>query len=301
METAAALTLSKFLETLTANQPADAFFFFPTRRGTHWSEPPPVNRVSLLSQVSRLERRLRRREEVFFTPNGFPFPRRTTPPSDHEMWVLVADLDPPAGPQTLEAAEIPYPTAVVCSGRGHHFYWVLRESVPLTLWRSVERKLCNLLGADQVSANPTQVFRLPGAYNPRVEQHAHLASLNPRGFHSIEVFTERLLLVPETKPRVENGKEQAPRVLPPEDRLALVEAHAKRLSLWSYAWLGLRREPFMKGGSIDRSQLIWTLVVSLLEAGFSRQETFQLIAGAPWDKFTAEGRPQDLWKLIQLA
>lgn len=292
--------LKELLDTLTKLQPDSNYFFFPERVRGRWLERGPVQRLWIPIRLrTEIMSRLSKSSEVFFTPNGLPFPKRTTPPSDHPMWVLVIDLDPPNTLAIVEQSELPHPTAIVCSGRGHHIYWTLTESIPLHVWKNLEKRLANLLGADPASATPTQVFRLPGSPNPRTNKVAHVLSLAPQAFYDPEIFFERLKLVPERRVSEPEDSGSQPPVLSEEDRLALVELWKHRMALWAYAWLSLRGKPITKMSSLDRSQLLWSVAKSLYESGFSKEETFQLIAGAPWDKFTYERRPLDLWRMIQ--
>lgn len=66
----------------------------------------------------------------------------------------------------LTAAGLPYPTMIVVSGRGVHFYWRLLEPITdLARWTALQMRLIQLLGADENIHDPSRVMRVPGFMN----------------------------------------------------------------------------------------------------------------------------------------
>ncbi|MFQ5827651.1 MAG: hypothetical protein ACE5JD_00650 [Candidatus Methylomirabilia bacterium] len=68
--------------------------------------------------------------------------------------------------------EVPPPTVIVFTGRGHHLYWALREAVELSLERvrtvdRVLRGLARCVQADPGSAEAGQLLRVPGTLNAK--------------------------------------------------------------------------------------------------------------------------------------
>lgn len=71
------------------------------------------------------------------------------------------------------------PSAAVCSGRGSHLYWLLKEPVPATsentaVWRRVNAHITSLFddGDKSVGADVARKLRAPGSHNHRVPGQA---------------------------------------------------------------------------------------------------------------------------------
>lgn len=70
--------------------------------------------------------------------------------------------------------EVPAPTAIVSSGRGHHLYWALATAITLDENRrryvdGVLRGLARRLGGDVASAEVAHVLRVPGTLNAKYQ------------------------------------------------------------------------------------------------------------------------------------
>lgn len=68
--------------------------------------------------------------------------------------------------------DVPGPTAIVSSGRGHHLYWALASAIPLDTARRryvdvVLRGLACRLGGDVASAEVAHLLRVPGTLNAK--------------------------------------------------------------------------------------------------------------------------------------
>jgi hypothetical protein len=82
--------------------------------------------------------------------------------------------------------DVPAPTAVVASGRGHHVYWALTAATPLDELRVgfvdlLLRGLAQRLGGDLASAETAHVLRVPGTLNAKYRPpvRARLRHLDP--------------------------------------------------------------------------------------------------------------------------
>lgn len=91
--------------------------------------------------------------------------------------------------------EVPPPTAIVFSGRGHHLYWSLREAVDLTpeRIRTVDRILQGLarrVRGDPSSAGAGHFLRIPGTVNTKYRPAVRTALilLEPSRRFAFEAF-----------------------------------------------------------------------------------------------------------------
>ncbi|MBI4607486.1 MAG: hypothetical protein HY726_00575 [Candidatus Rokubacteria bacterium] len=91
--------------------------------------------------------------------------------------------------------EVPPPTAIVFTGRGHHLYWALREAVELTpeRVRTIERILRGLahrVQGDPGSAQIAHVLRIPGTLNAKFQPPVRTAMtfLEPSRRAPLEAF-----------------------------------------------------------------------------------------------------------------
>ena len=78
---------------------------------------------------------------------------------------LHIDIDNSLDLERLREFPIP-PTAVVCSGNGHHGYWSLIDpSLDFERCEAANRALATLLGGDKSTFDVTRILRLPGTIN----------------------------------------------------------------------------------------------------------------------------------------
>jgi Primase C terminal 1 (PriCT-1) len=82
---------------------------------------------------------------------------------------LFVDLDDISADQAAEKVRnsgLPTPTMTVNSGHGVHLYWRLLDPIAdLTTWKSVQKRLIQLLCSDSVIHDPARMMRLPGFAN----------------------------------------------------------------------------------------------------------------------------------------
>lgn len=105
--------------------------------------------------------------DVWFCVRLLAEPRRlaSTPGPVTALW---CDVD-----QAVELHDwpddVPWPTAVVESGRGWHCYWRLTEPVDPREAAALCRALAERLGGDPVAAEPARLLRVPGTRNFKYE------------------------------------------------------------------------------------------------------------------------------------
>ena len=82
---------------------------------------------------------------------------------------LFADLENISAGQAVEKIKksgLPTPTMTINSGHGIHLYWRLVEPMTdLEAWRTLQKRLIQLLGSDPSIHDPPRVMRLPGFVN----------------------------------------------------------------------------------------------------------------------------------------
>src|SRR5262249_35234564 len=87
-----------------------------------------------------------------------------------QLTTLFVDQDFKTTPESearRKLAECPWPPSIIVeSGGGLHVYWLMRESLDLTVEaersRDLLRRLAHLLGADMSAAEPARILRVPG-------------------------------------------------------------------------------------------------------------------------------------------
>jgi len=117
--------------------------------------------------------------------------------------------------------EVPSPTAVVFTGRGHHLYWALEHALELSPDRigAVDRLLRGLarqVGGDPGCAEAAHLLRIPGTLNAKYRPPvlASLLTLEPARRYAIEAlvpFAEPEPAPEDGRPRGWTGPPPAPR------------------------------------------------------------------------------------------
>lgn len=89
----------------------------------------------------------------------------------HQAKCLFVDVDQGDVFGRLAEATIPYPDYIVKSGKGHHLYWALPIAVMLfdntdkEEFKSVLRRIAQVLHADMQACDTARILRIPGTYN----------------------------------------------------------------------------------------------------------------------------------------
>src|SRR5208283_1538708 len=70
----------------------------------------------------------------------------------------------------VHAAQLPFPTALVCSGGGWHVYWISDKPLTVPEWKTYAEGLYALalkhgLKCDPVTTDAARILRVPGTFN----------------------------------------------------------------------------------------------------------------------------------------
>jgi hypothetical protein len=268
--------------------------FLPMRDGPTWYEPdglsPPVA-VATVNWMLTAPQQV----DYYFTPLKYYGRRRR----DNLGWpgVIFADLDYYLHFKGGGAAAIPLvPSLLIETSPGHmHGYWYLDDPVSPEVWDPKAREWSRQIGADPGGWDATQVLRLPGTPNMKYEATTvRLVEHNPGVSYSIDDFPE-----PSKSPDVSTPALPGMPLTASQSRLNLVAKNWDGLPLSSRYYLTMTKEEFRHAAITDRSEMVWGLILTLLEAGFSTQVIFGMMHGAPWDKYVT--RPGVLWNTITKA
>jgi hypothetical protein len=101
----------------------------------------------------------------------------------------------------LAVTGLPRPSMIVVSGHGIHFYWRLNEPIiDLALWTSFQKRLIQLLCADQAAHDPARLMRLPGFMNVNKNAPSYIYEADPgRRFDLVDI-ERHLPSLPPTLP-----------------------------------------------------------------------------------------------------
>jgi len=257
--------MSALITRLWRSQPGNYFFLSTKSRSGKWAD-----HCFKRSQIGTIGDFIEdnRDKDIYWCPSGFKDKRRITP-FVMEPNLLWADLDD-ADPREIT----PKPTIAIESSPGRYVgVWVVDK--PMT--GDINRRLTYAVGADKSGWDLAQVLRIPGTTNYKYESLPKVRTLWIDGPNYRLRDIERKL--PELAAVDSTDKSLASEVF---------KKHEKGLPQW------LRRElidgkPTIKS---DRSQMIWKLQNTLIEAGLTREECFLLIEASPWNKF--KDRPEQL-------
>lgn len=198
--------------------------------------------------------------DVFFGPN----PRRGTGGREHVVAAvcLHADLDKPSA----ALGTLPEPSALVCSGRGHHVYWVLDVPAPLDAAERACKGIAARLGADSCW-DSSRVLRVPGTTNKKHGGPYPVSLLSVgNGAHSIERFPQEETLRAAGHPLSPCSYDPA--------RVAALHTQAIRVK---------------EDGRVDRSMSDWVFARLCLGSGLSEDETAAALLDFPHGKAAQRG------------
>jgi hypothetical protein len=149
--------------------------------------------------------------DVFITPNEFHGWRRLDLLS--QLNAQFIDLDAHNNEDVLElveragwaliAAKVPEPSVIVWTGRGAHFYWLIKPTPASALprWQAVQRQLIKITGADRMCADATRLMRLIGSINSKTGKRVTGEFTNPNRF-DFDWLAEQVLPVGRDKIRI---------------------------------------------------------------------------------------------------
>lgn len=176
------------------------------------------------------------------------------------------------------------PSILVDSGNGLHAYWLLRQPVPFAKASAAMRGLHKLIGSDSVHDAP-RVLRLPGTYNHK-ECEADLCLGKP---------VRLLAFDPNRRYRWMDVADFAEE---PEPRRQMGSYDMRRAEYHELPdWL---RDKIEKGAPQgQRSELIWGVVIGLLERGWEEDEIGALLAVMPAGEKMAEMNDRNAERYLQ--
>ena len=260
--------------------------FLPSMYDGMWTEGYGIKPDNLIYTVWSMEAAY---TDYYFTPlryNGLRKKGLLGNPG-----VIFADMDK-AHPGTFKLR----PSVVVQTSPNHfHLYWLLNEPVEPEIWAPRAKGWTAEIGADPGGWDATQELRVPLTrnykYDPPVD--VWLVDMDRDRRYDIEQFPEAVL-----GPEVEISDAPVPdrsrgqRLL--NDMIA-----SGSVPLSSVYWITTNEEEIKTLGKIDRSAILWQQERSLLEAGLTPTQVFDLLYHAGVNKW--RGQPLKLWREINKA
>lgn len=201
-------------------------------------------------------------KDVYWCPHGFSKPRRLREYAEIPK-MLWADLDT-VNPSELEDL---MPTIAWSSSPGRYAgIWYIDDYMT----EDLNKRLTYHIGADKGGWDITQVLRVPGTKNYKYPEAPKVKTLWSDGDDFTTKKLEKLLPKPKVVKKSESGL----------DPTAIYKKYERKLNTF------VRRELLNgKPKKGKRSEVIWKLAHSLIEAGMTREEAFELLRISPWNKF----------------
>ena len=216
-------------------------------------------------------------KDLYWCPHGFSKPRRIKGNAVLPK-LLWADLDE-ADPRNIRFK----PTIAIESSPGRYVgIWVTDE----TINESLNRRLTYAIGADPGGWDLTQVLRIPTTINYKYSATPKVRLLWTDGPSVTLSQLANELPLELDEPSEADG-----------DAGAIFKKYSRKLEPW------LRKE-LISGKPTEgkRSEMIWRIENSLLEAGVSPEECFLLVKASPWNKFRGRrNEDQQLRRELQKA
>lgn len=217
-------------------------------------------------------------KDVYFCPHGFTKKVRQKPFAVAPR-LLYADLDE-SDPEDLELT----PTIAFESSPGRYVgFWLTDEPTE----EALNRRLAYSISADISGWDWTQVLRVPNTRNYKYNNQPRVRILwNDGPTYKTSELERKIPMMRNVMGDDIGGRSSE-----------IFKRYEKKLPRW------VRRELISgKPVSGQRSDVIWKLQNELLEAGLSREETFELIWVCPWNKFRDRNDgAEQLWRELDKA
>ena len=206
--------------------------------------------------------------------------------------VIFADVDQVSEKTLAGLAEVP-PSVIIKSSPGHaHVYWYLDEPVEPQLWEPHARGWTHRIDADPGGWDLTQVLRVPGTLNGKYapKHQVYVQLFAPDRTYALESFGPPMLVSHSV-----SGDNPAPDKARRDSFLYRANAIGT-VPLSAQYWLTVTPAELTVLGKVDRSKILWGLYKQLYEAGFTREEIFQLTFFSAVNKH--RDTPSKLWDEI---
>jgi hypothetical protein len=163
--------------------------------------------------------------------------------------------------QRIEDAGLPFPSAVMESGRGVHCYWRLTEPMTdLAAWSAIQKAVIRRLQSDPIIHDRPRLMRLPGMFNAKRGRIATLVHADPQRVYDLAEFDA----VVEEARRAEEAR---------QERVAAVEVKPGGMSEMTRGLV--EHGTLLNGGG--RRQSLFTAACDLKAHGWSKQDAVKLL------------------------
>lgn len=277
--------VKRFLERVWETQPQQEGFVFVSVKdwedGT-WEDCPypyPLESFTLPTL-----------KDLYFAPCIFKDDRRRKNLALPGRW-LYADLDE-VDPRSLDIE----PTIAWETSPGRYqALWQLRRPLRPEQLELLNQKLTYATGADKGGWSLTKVLRIPGSISTKREYDYNVQTLWSNGpVHSAGDLYDQVKHI-ET-PRDVIGS-LPPLKLPKASAARLRRKYREKLPMTARRLLGASEAP--QG---TRSERLWKLERTLVEAGIPPEQVFVMVKASVWNKYRGQSREdRQLWTEIQQA
>lgn len=248
------------IDQLWRDQPGKFFFLSTKTASGKWHDH--CFRRSDIGKISEFLEEYRDRD-IYFCPHGFSkaLRRKDCAMLPSMLWSDMDEIDP-------RKTEL-RPTIAIESSPGRYVgLWLL--DAPMS--ESLNKRLANEIGEDNGGWDLTQVLRVPGTLNYKYENTPRVKILWRDG------PTYRVRDIEKKLPELEDEDTGD------EDVGSLFQKWSKKLPHWARREL-MRRDKIPVG---KRSEMLWKLNNTMLEAGVDTEDIFQLLRASAWNKFAGK-------------
>lgn len=264
------------------------------RRAGYYEGPAfkwPGDRIKILTHMEQHEE-----HDLYWCPSLFEYESRRTEYACDER-ALWADLDS-IDPRTFTDDEYPATIAWETSPDRYQALWLLSQGdIQGASWPGNEnQRLTYYLGADLGGWDTTQLLRIPGWTNHKLEYHDKVSDTSPKG----------RLLWTNGRTYLQDDFTDLPEVRESGSPNDLTDAVIQEIEATDHnevlarvrLKLTQRIRDFIRAreASGDRSNVLWEIERSLADAGCTLAEIVAIVKATAWNKY--EGRADEFKRLI---
>lgn len=272
-----------FLRSVWEAQEAEGYVFVSYKLGDSWTDVP-ITWPCRSAKLSKTLAEIPKKADVYFCPTVFSGPRRLADLALPSVW-LHADLDE-VDPVTEVDEVLAASTAWQTSRGRYQCMWRMTRPVSPKAHRALNRRLTYATGADKGGWSITKALRVPGTRNYKRSRPELVTLL----WEDQQHYLPRVVKEAVADVRVRDTEADVPELrLPNASRAQIIRkyklrARTKQLIHAKTAPVG------------ERSERLWELECTLLEAGMTPEECFVVVRGTVWNKYQGQRReiPQ-LW------